>query len=1051
MDPGAFERVKQALHDRYRFDSEIGRGGSGCVWRALDLARGRPVAIKCVRVGTSPLTRRDRLLLEVQVEAQLAHPNIVPLFDSGEVGEVVYFIMPFVDGGSLQERLAREGAMPVRDALRVGKEVTQGLVHAHGRGVVHRDIKPGNILFLGGQAQIADFGIARVLEVGSTNSPRTTDMIPVGTPLYMSPEQASGLGGVDARSDLYSLGCVLYEMLVGHPPFEGRTHSEILLRHAVDPVPPIRSVRQTVAPAAEAMVVRALAKVPADRFANAQEMLNAIDEVMLAEAGVGPSPTPVSGPRTVPSPVPRPVPWARIATIAAAALVLTASARFAVARREMTRLINEADTTRLVAFPFETDQAGTAADERLRRALARWRGPRLEETFTVREEIGDEPLTTERANGIALRLHAGRFVRGTIAANGAGLEVRLSLFDAGQSPVPLHEEVVKVSRDDQALDSSLAAMVDGLLLRVPLPPDVRIAALSTRSLPALQSYLRGRAAVSRWDLGQAIAEFERAWAEDRNFGSAGLWIALTKYWSDAATTEWTYAAYAALRDSVLMTTREAGAARAMVATNLGDVLSACAEWDALTEREPLDFKGWYGSALCRDRDQLVRPDRRSRSGWAYRSSYHTSLARYLRAYSLMPPLHQSLGARSFERVRQQLVVVAQYSRPGFSADGASFFGAPHLVADTLVFVPFPERAVMLAEPAAITDRDEDRRIEKRQRELFRSLASSWASDARGSPVAREALAVALQLLGDPTALDTMRSVIALEGDGPQRFRFASTLAWMRIAFGLPDDWSALSRAGATTDSVLSADTTSSGAEMRAGLAALFGRSAYVVRTSTATNSRVDRTLPSPIVSATLELTLLAAMGQSARSIAEHERRVDSLISALLPSAEREAVRGRVFGRASRLAWSSAPLSVASMSAVRKDYLVPMLLASTRGDTAALRPMLRSLREMRRLTPPADVSFDALLPEAALLARHGDPALAAAWLDEAFADVRTSTPDFDAIRAAALVRCLVLRAELAVRLGQPDEARRWAGAVVALWENADPELQPVVARMRLLAR
>ena len=1049
MDPGALERVKTALIDRYRFDCEIGRGGGGCVWRALDIARGRPVAIKCMVVGTSLLARRDRYLLEIQIEANLAHPNIVPLFDSGEVDDVVYLVMPLVDGGSLQARLAREGSLPVREALRVGKEVVQGLLHAHSRDVVHRDIKPGNILFLSGHAQIADFGIARILQAESKDMPRTTDMVPFGTPVYMSPEQANGSTGVDGRSDLYSLGCVLYEMLVGHPPFEGRTHSEVLLRHAVDPVPPIRSVRQTVAPAIEAMVMRALAKVPADRFANAEEMLRAIDEAMLADPGSGPTPVPVPVP--VPVLVPRPIPWSRLAAVAVGVLVLSAGTRFVAAQREMARLVSDADTTRLVAFPFETDQASGAADERLRRSLAHWRGIKTVETFALRERIGTAPITTERANDIALRLHAGRFVRGTIATTGTGLEVRLVLFDAGRSPRSLHEEVVKVSLDDRALDSSFAAMVEGVLLREPLPPDVHTAKLSTRSLPAVQAYLRGRAAVTRWDLESAVAEFERAWAIDRTFGSAGLWVALTKYWNEAAPTEWTYAAYAALRDSLLMTTREAGAARAMVATNMDDVTTACAEWDALTERDPFDFKGWYGSALCRDRDRLVRPDPRSRSGWAYRSSYHTALTRYLRAYALMLPMHRALGARSFERVRDQLHVLAQYSRPGIAADGASFYGAPHLVADTLVFVPFPEMAVMMAAPATITDQHEDQRIEKRQRELFRSLASMWASGARASPEAREALAVALQLLGDPTALDTMRSAMTLEGEGPRRFRFASTLAWMGVAFGLPDDWSALTRAGATTDSVLASDTSAANAEMRAGLAALFGRSAYVVRTTTAGSARVDRTLSAPIVDAMRTLTVLAAMGHSSQRIAEHERRVDSLITALVPRADRDAVRGDAFGRAARLAWSSAPLSVASMSTVRKDYLVPMLVASTRGDMEALRPMLQTLRAMRRSHPPANVSFDALLPEAALLARHGDPALAAAWLDEAFGTVRTSTPNFDAIRAAALVRCLVLRAELAVQLGQPAEAKRWAGAVVALWEKADPDLQPVVARMRVLAR
>jgi len=1004
------------------------------VWAAHDIARNRPVAIKCMTVGTDFLSRRERYLREIEVEARLAHGHIVPLFDSGEIDEVVFFVMPFVDGGSLHARLEREGALPVPDALRIAHEVAEGLAHAHSQGVVHRDIKPGNILFLAGNAVIADFGIARLHDADGKSRTKTTDLIPVGTPHYMSPEQADGDRPVDGRSDLYSLGCVLFEMLVGHPPFEGRTNAEVLQRHALDPVPPIRTVRTPVAAEVEAVVMRAMEKMPADRYPNARTMLEAIEAAMVANPG--PLPVRVRQGR-------------RLALTAALAVAVGGGTWWVAGERAMTRLIERADTSFVVLLPLETSDPGLALDDRLRRAFAHWRGLAVADPFSVREELAGAIVTMQRANSTALALGARRFVRGSAATTGTGLEVRLVLLEADREARLLHEVVGRVPLDPGALDSTLAAMVEALVLRASLPTGVRTRQLSSTSIPALQAYVRGRQFIARWDLDSAITAFERAWAEDKSFGSAALWLALSKYWNDARPTEWTYAAYAAVGDSMLMSTREAGAARAMVATSLGDVPKACAEWDAMTDRQPIEFIGWYGAALCRDRDELVRPDARSPSGWVFRSSYQTALGHYLRAYGLMLPMHRALSANSFETVRKQLVVSTGFLRRGSSRDGATFLAAPRLIADTLAYYPFPEMDVVMGAPPTIMDTREDRRVERRQRELFRSLAAMWSAEDRESSEAREAFALALQLLGDVSALDTVRAAVAMEGSGPRRQQLLGTSAWLQVVFAIPDDWTGLQRARTMADSVLAEDEGPGSAEMRASLAALFGYGSMLLRSATPFTGQVDRTLPGPIADATRDLVLVAALGAPARTITSQEQRLDSLIRVLVPLESRGAVRDAAFIRAARLAWTATPLSDGAMASVVHDYLVPLLLASSRGDTVEVRRRFDQLRAMRRTTPPAAVSLDALIAEAAVLARHGEERLASEWLDEALANTRVSTPDFDAVRAAALVRAMALRAELAARLGDRTGARRWAGAVVALWERADPDLQPLVTRMRSL--
>jgi TolB-like protein/Flp pilus assembly protein TadD len=264
-----------ALADRYVIERELGRGGMATVYQATDLKHQRPVALKVLKPELAAALGPERFLSEIQVTARLNHPHILALHDSGEAAGFLYYTMPLVAGESLRARLAREKQLAVDEALRVTEQVAGALDHAHRQSVIHRDIKPENILLHEGEALVADFGIA--LAVAASGGTRLTETgLSVGTPAYMSPEQIAGTQALDAPSDVYALGCVLYELLAGEPPFTGATVQAVLARHLTDPVPPLATVRTEVPAAVVAAVTKALAKSPADRFATAGAFAKAL-------------------------------------------------------------------------------------------------------------------------------------------------------------------------------------------------------------------------------------------------------------------------------------------------------------------------------------------------------------------------------------------------------------------------------------------------------------------------------------------------------------------------------------------------------------------------------------------------------------------------------------------------------------------------------------------------------------------------------------------------------------------------------------------------------
>jgi serine/threonine protein kinase len=267
--------LADSLRSRYTLERELGRGGMSRVYLARDLKHDRPVALKVLHPDLAATLGPERFLREVHLTASLQHPHILPVHDSGEAGGHLWYTMPYVDGESLRERLNREKQLPLEDTLQIARNVLAALAYAHSRGVVHRDIKPENVLLEAGEAVVADFGIARAISAAGGEHLTQTGMA-VGTPAYMSPEQAAGGNELDGRSDLYSVGCVLYEMLAGEAPYTGPTPQAILAKRVLEPVPHLRTLRESVPEALEQVVTKALAKTPADRFQTAAQFGRAL-------------------------------------------------------------------------------------------------------------------------------------------------------------------------------------------------------------------------------------------------------------------------------------------------------------------------------------------------------------------------------------------------------------------------------------------------------------------------------------------------------------------------------------------------------------------------------------------------------------------------------------------------------------------------------------------------------------------------------------------------------------------------------------------------------
>jgi serine/threonine-protein kinase len=507
-------QLAEALRDRYAIERELGRGGMATVYLARDLRHDRPVALKVLHPELAHALGPERFVREIRLAARLDHPHILPVHDSGETAGLLWFTMPYVEGESLRNRLAREPQLPLADALRITRAVADALGYAQRQGIIHRDVKPENILLQGERCVLADFGVARAVDAAGERLTETG--FALGTPAYMSPEQGAADRHLDPRSDIYSLGCVVYEMLAGEPPFTGRTAQALIARRMADPVPDLCTVRDVPRPV-ERAVRQALARSPADRFADAPAFARALE----AAAGA---------PRAATRPA------VRRGLLAAAAVLLVALAGAGVWLRARPAAEDAPDADLLAVAPFEV----------LEPSLEIWRegmGDVLSRTLD-----GAGPIRTVSPS-VVLRRWSGRADRTSAEElgrrTGAGLVLYGAVVRRGRDSVTLRAAVLdraggmgKTDIEVSGEAARIAELADSLGIRALRVLSsgraigaVRRTPIGAKSLPALKAFLQGEQFFRRglWD--SALAWYDQAIAADSTFALALTQMGVVLAWN----------------------------------------------------------------------------------------------------------------------------------------------------------------------------------------------------------------------------------------------------------------------------------------------------------------------------------------------------------------------------------------------------------------------------------------------------------------------------------------------------------------------------------------
>jgi serine/threonine protein kinase len=1029
------EGLRKALAGRYTIEREVGHGAMATVYLARDLRYDRRVAVKVLSRELAAALGAERFLREIDILAHLNHPHILPLLDSGDAGGFLFYVMPFVEGESLRLRLDRETQLPIADALAITREVALALDYAHRQGFIHRDVKPENILLSDGLALVADFGIARAVNRAAERDQLTGSGLSPGTPPYMAPEQASG-GEVDSRCDIYALGCVLYEMLAGQPPFPGPTAQAVLARHLADPVPPLRTVRTTVPVGVERAVFKALAKVPADRFATAGEF---------AAALAAPD-------------VPDGRNWRRSIAItsvvgAVAVIVWLVSRNWSPGGARA-----PVDTTFYAVFPFERDSglASFNEDQLLQDAMSQWTGvavvdrPRLSEALPRNHAR----LTVAEAAAAAQRVGAGRYVLSQVSRVGDSLRIHSAVYATTARGPPIYEGSRKVGLNVAQAGAAFPLIADQLLFGTTGPGAQLDLSTGTVSRPARQAFERGLDSVYTWNLSAGDSAFNAATRFDPEFAPALMWLGLIRSWTGGPLATWQSAAERASARRARLSPRDRLISDALIAQFAGVAQSTCERWRRLTAADPHDFTAWYGWAVCQARDETVLRDPGSRSKWSFRTSYYGALRAYEHAFSLLPSMLRSFRKQSYTSLRDVFKLSGNQRRRGraLPPDTMTFDAVAEWQGDTLAFVPYARQDTRLL----LTTRPGARELAVRQLRIrFHQVALTWSTTAPQSADALEALAVSLQLLGDPAALDTLRRARSLVRDASERFRVDVAEVWMEIAFGLPSDTEALHRAGDLAETLLHQQPPGQATDplALAGLASLRGKAVLAVAYYRDPRVEEELEVPDPLRGTALPLLVRAVLGGPRDSLRSLEQRVTAAIDRGLPPDQREGMMLDWVGRPGTLAFPVYQLGSMPQLGGKGDWLLDLQLAWAARDTLAVRNGLRTVRLARREILPASLTFDGLYPEAALLSEIGSLDSAVAWLNPTLEALPQVAPQVvaSAVGAGSLVQAAVLRARLARRLGDRAAAVRWARAVTILWSDADPFLQPVVRELRLVAR
>jgi len=493
------DQLQVALADHYHIERELGAGGMATVYLAEDRKHHRKVALKVLRPELSASLGSDRFVREITIAAALSHPHILPLYDSGESGGFLYYVMPFVEGQSLRQKLVREGEQPVADAIRILRDMADAMAYAHQHGVVHRDIKPENVMLSGRHALVTDFGVAKAVSEATGRQTLTTPGVALGTPTYMAPEQAMADPHVDHRADIYAWGVVAYELLAGRPPFDRATPQAMLAAHLTEAVEPVTKYRGSISPGLATLVMRALEKRPADRWQHADELITQLETLLTPSGGM----TPASPRRS------RAVIGAGVLAVALAAL---AAWWFT---RDRLRL----DPGLVVVAPFENRSGKSANDamgadlaDRLTDLIARTGVTQAVPAVTVRDVLRDNPTRTTGIPALlSRRTSAGLVVVGSIHARGDSLEYGAEIVrqPAGK-PIGQVEPVVAGGNSAQASEALAERLATLLAANKDWGDDVKWG--RDFSLPgdlaAYQAFVEGATASAHREFDKAVVRFD---------------------------------------------------------------------------------------------------------------------------------------------------------------------------------------------------------------------------------------------------------------------------------------------------------------------------------------------------------------------------------------------------------------------------------------------------------------------------------------------------------------------------------------------------------------
>jgi hypothetical protein len=1006
------------------------------VYRARDLRHDRAVALKVLHPELGASKGGERFAREIRLLAGLHHPHILPLFDSGEHEGAIYYVVPCVEGESLRRRLDRERQLPLEDALLITREVADALDHAHRHGIIHRDIKPENVLLEDGHAIVADFGVARAVTRAVGESQTTAGMV-VGTPAYMSPEQASGDEELDGRSDQYSLACVLYEMLAGAPPFSGTTPRATIARRFTEAPPSVRLERD-VPEALDRAIRRALAPVPADRYADVRAFAKALEATETR-------PQRFSG--------------------NVAALGIPAVAAMALALIIWWPKGGGADTIdpglhAVLPFDIEGTRAtgdldGAAVARHLGRAMEFWRDIRVVDARRALDAIDRHgPLRTlSEALAVARGLGAGRLLWGDIWPRGDSLEVRATVYDV-RTEREERTATVTMGADVTTIGPAFAALSDSLVLGKLRERDAAGAARGTQIRQAFLEYEAGHRALGTWDLVAAEAAFQSAAELDPDFAQASLMWAQASAWRGASPAEWRAPAASAVSRREQLDSRERAQAEALLALAEGRFSQACEQYDAMRARDSLDFTAWYGRGECLSSDPLVERDATSPSGWRFRGSWHSGIMAYARAMELLPSFHRA--QRNASPLPTDLFPVEQNQyRRGYALtpDTVRFAAQPGLEKDTLSLVPYPV-ADVLDGRAGVSPENNAAAIGWARQQL-RRVAEGWTRAFPTSASAHLALGIALETSGDVGGAS--RELAAARGFADDRLTRVSLASDEVRLLVKAEQFDRARQLAESTFSLVGGTVTVDEAWYLSGLAALVGRIALARELLEMRGDDSARTffvrgrpvaVPRLLARTGLALLAYASFPVMRDSVVTLARRAEHLVETSVTPGQRAEVRRAVLSLPTTFGfWQLGPSAVLRVES--PTMLHRMQRAFAREDARAVRAIADSARQRRQAQAGSSPPLDYLYHEALVLLAIGDTAAATRRLDDGLETLPSASQILlaDVHRAAAIPLAMQLRARLAARAGNDALAQRWARGVLALWAGADAELRTLVEEVR----